>query len=1791
MNSIEQRVLQMQFDNAQFEKGIRTSTESLEKFEKTLELSNATKGLSEIEKSIRGFSFSALQTGIETVSSRFTNLGIVGVTTLQNITNSAVNCGKTLIKSLTVDPVTTGLTEYETKMNAITTILTNTQDKGTTLDDVNKALSELNDYADQTIYNFAEMTRNIGTFTAAGVDLETSTKAIKGIANLAAGSGSSAQQASTAMYQLSQALAAGKVSLQDWNSVVNAGMGGQLFQNALKETAKQMGIVVDESVSFRDSISASGGNETWLTSDVLLKTLEKFAEDETLVKAATQVKTFTQLLDTMKESVQSGWAVSWEYIIGDREEAITLLTGISNAFNDLIGPSTDARNEMLRFWNENGGRQAVIDGLANSFKFLGSVLTPIGTAFRKLFPPTTGAQLTDISNRFLAFTEKLKVSDRTLQNIGTTFEGFFSILKLGEKAIITMGKALASFLGYLAPMGGGLFEFTASLGSFFIRLNEAENATDAFNRAFVSVQNVLAPAAEFASAAISALTDALSAFSKVSVEGIENSADRLAKRLEPFGLLGDIFTKAFTSITGVLKTVSGGFLVASSKVAEGVNGIAESFSGLNVSTGLDILNSGILALLGKALYQFINNLSDVTTDAKGFIDSFKNILDGVGGSLEAFQGRLKADTLLRISASIAILAASLLVLSTIDSDKLTDALAAITVLFGELYAMMTGFNKVASGGGFSSMGKLTVGMIGLSTAMVILSAAVKNLASLSWEELVKGLTGVAVLLPLMTRSVKSLSANGGSMVKGSVGLIALAGAIRILTESVEVLAGLDVAGLTKGLAGVGTLLGELALFSRISSVGGAGLAKSIGFIALATAIRILAESVEVFAAIDIAGLVKGLIATGIILGEIAIFTKLTGNASKVVSTAVGLNLLAASMLIFGQAISRIGELSIETIGKGLLSMAGVLAEMAIALNFMPKNLIGTGTGLIAVATAIVILEKAFSGFAELDLEAIGRGMLALGGSLAVIAIGLRAMNGAIGGAVAITVFAAALAILTPMLKILSGMKLEGIITALGTLAATFTILGVAGTLLTPLIPSIFALAGSIALLGVGVTAVGAGVLLLATGLTALGVAGTTGVAALVLAISSIIGLIPMFLSQVGAGIVAFASVIANGAPAIVNAAVAVAMSLLQAINTLAPEIVDTAVGVILLLLTTIAENTPEFVQAGFDILIGFLSGIRDNTRPIVDVGVDIIINLVDGIVAKLPLIVDTAFDVIIAFMDALGTAFHERAPELIDAAFDLAGDILQGLIEGLMAGVTGAVDAIIGVGESMLNGLKNFFGIASPSKVMRENALYLIKGIVAGLAGGTPEAVKSIVGVGKDLLSGFQDVLGIHSPSVVFNQQGHYIVRGLADGISSDMSAVDAAKQLAQNIVSAFKTELDRIDLDQNTLELEYELWEKTSGKNASSIEKMAAKTELLISKLQNEALSVQQANAEYTATMKAFGPDAEETQEAYNKYLQAQIDMSELSEQVVEAQTSLKEAQDSAMKNYYKYLNENQANLLAFGVSLEEIEQAARSESGYDPNFKGVSDIDAALKEAAETAAKVVSVTLDTQLSSITSTVSQKMTSTGAEASKSLSNGLASGSDQMSKSVVSASDSAVSAILNTKDKWTSAGYTLASVLAQGIQNGGSLVVSAAESIARKAASAASSILDITVSTASSQTFSGLEKTISGINDAVSSEANLSPTITPVMDLSQVQSGIKSLNGLVSPITRGFNLVGSVAKAAFTASTTNATRSSESKNPSDKTVVNNFTQNNYSPKALSQLEIYRQTKNQFAMTKEMVTTK
>lgn len=965
MSSIDERIVQMRFDNQQFESGVKTSLNTLDRLKKSLNLEEAAKNVANLQKVGNNFSLSGMAAGVETIANKFSTLGIIGVTALQNITTAAMHAGVQIAKSLTIDPVMTGLTEYETKMNAITTILTNTQSKGTTLDDVNKALSELNTYADQTIYNFAEMTRNIGTFTAAGVDLDTSVKAIKGIANLAAGSGSTAVQASTAMYQLSQAIAAGRVSLQDWNSVVNAGMGGELFQNALKETAKQMGIVVDESVSFRESISTMGGKESWLTSDVLVKTLESFADNETLVKAATQVKTITQLFDTMKESVQSGWAQSWEYIIGDRDQAIETLTAVSDGFNDIIGPSTEARNEMLRFWNQNGGRDALIKSMSNSFQALADILGPVGKGFRDVFPAMTGERLVEITEKIKEVTDSFQISDETTDKLQRTFRGAFSAVDLFRKGLSTILSPVTKLGGGLKSMAGFLLDVTASIGDFFTELNQSSSTN------------------EF----LTTTSNALGSF---------------------LGAVGDtvtVFTDKIGGVTGLISSFGKGILDILDMVMDGA-GTAIEWLSENLSAG-DIfagLAGGGVLLTAKKISGFldeitgsIKNLFGVGDTAKTISDNFSSVMDSVRDTLDSFTSTIKTGALLTIAASVGILAISLNKISEIKPDKLAKALLGMTVMLAQLNLSFRSMLKSLSKWPSKGLLGASISMMALAGAINIMASALQKMSGLNLTQIAQGLGAVAVMLGELTLFLKVTNLKNASL-KGSAALVVIAGAIRLLSDVIVEFSGMSWEEIGKGLTTLGGALIGLSAAIKIMSGSKINLRTSVAILAIAESTQILAEALGEFSGMSWEEIGRGLTAMGGALAELTItlgvLSKVGGGGALL--GGAGVFVAAQALDEIAAALTELGQLSWEEIGKGLTAMGGALAEIGVVTGALGKltgfsGILGGGAILIAVQSLDEIANT-LEQIGGLSWSEIGKGLAGMGGALAEIGI----VTGALG---------------------------------------------------------------------------------------------------------------------------------------------------------------------------------------------------------------------------------------------------------------------------------------------------------------------------------------------------------------------------------------------------------------------------------------------------------------------------------------------------------------------------------------------------------------------------------------------------------------------------------------------------------------------------------------------------------------------------------------------------------------------------------------------------------------------------
>ena len=1374
--TIDERVVEMRFDNKQFEQNIQTSLSSLDKLKKSLNLEGAAKGLETVNDAANKCSgnMSPLSNAVETVRVRFSALEVMAITALQNITNSALAAGKNLVSAFTIDPIKTGFEEYETQINAVQTILANTSSKGTTLDQVNNALDELNHYADMTIYNFTEMTRNIGTFTAAGVDLDTSVAAIKGIANLAAVSGSNSQQASTAMYQLSQALAAGTVKLQDWNSVVNAGMGGQVFQDALKETAKVHGIAIDEMIkdegSFRETLSKG-----WLTSDILTETLAKFTGDlnedqlrtmgytddqiksimemgKTANDAATKVKTFTQLFDTLKEAAQSGWTQSWEIIVGDFEEAKELLTEVSDTFSAVINASADARNKMLQDWKDLGGRTMMIEAVKNVFEGLVSVAKPVREAFNEIFPPMTGKQLAEITERIRDLTAKFKMGEESSKNLKNTFKGVFAVLDIVGQAFEAVAGGVGELIGLFLPAGNGVLSLTGSFGEYLVKLDETVKKTDIFGKAVSTVVDIVKTVITFVKTAGEKVKEfGKAAGEKFDFPGfelfhsfLERVHDRMAQIgdgagkmksgvIVAFEMMGEAlekckFLKVMEALWTAVKVIAGGIADA---VGTMMGTLAEKLGNADFSGVLDILNS--IAVGGIAL------------SVSKFLKSVTEPLDGVRGCFEAYQTKLKAGTLLKIGAAIALLAGSIVAISRIDSDKLSASLGAITVLFANLLGAMAIFNKISSDTG--KVSKACTAMIAMSVAVSILAGALKKVSDLDWGELARGLVGIAGLTTIVVASSKAMASSQKQVMKGATSLIIFGAAIKILASACEDLSKLQWDELGRGLTGVGVLFAEIAVFLRVAKFNGKMISTATGIVILSAAMKVLASACKDFGQMEWSEIGKGLAGIGGLLAELAVFTNLAGNAKHVMSTGVALIAIGAAMKIFASAVKDFGQLQWDEIGRGLTAMGGALAEVAIAVNLMPKNMIGIGTGLVIVGGALETIANCMSKFGGMQWEEIGRGLTVMGGALAELAISLNFMKGTLGGSAALLVASGALAVLAPVLSILGALSWEAIAKGLISIAGAFTIIGVAGAVLTPLVPTILALSGAFALIGVGVLTIGAGLLAAGTGLSALaigftalataGAAGATAiVAALTVIVTGIAGLIPAVLTKVGEGIIAICKVIAAGAPAIGEAVKAVVLTLIDVFVSCVPQLADGALQLVVGVLAALVTYTPQIVDLAFKFLIGILDGIASNLPSLIKAGVDVLVAFFAGIV------------------DALRG---------IDTGALLKGIAGIGLLSAIMLALSATASLVPGA----------MVGILGIGAVVAEMALVLAAvGLLSKLPG-----LSWLIGEGGKLLQGIGTAIG---------QFVGGIVGGFMSGVSSQFPQIGADLSAFMNNVQPF---------------------------------------------------------------------------------------------------------------------------------------------------------------------------------------------------------------------------------------------------------------------------------------------------------------------------------------------------------------------------------------------------------------------
>lgn len=1338
--NIEQQVVEMKFDNKQFQEGVKQTTTSLDGLNKSLKMEGATKGLDSAHNALSRFGqLTHISTAVDNIANRFTAMSIVAITALSNITNRAVDAGIQLVKSLTVDPIKTGLEEYELNLNSIQTILANTQAAGVKLKDVTAALDELNEYSDQTIYNFAEMARNIGTFTAAGVALGPAVDAIKGIANLAALSGSNSLQAATAMYQLSQAISAGKVALIDWNSVVNAGMGGTVFQRALANTAVRMGKLSAGAVKLAGDMQTVTINgeafrntleKGWLTADVLTNTLAQFTGDltdaelaaqgfskaqieaiqaqaKTAQEAATKVKTMTQLIGVLRESAGSGWAQTWRIIFGDFEEARTLFTDVNNVLGHMLEQSAKTRNELLDEWKDLGGRTILIESFANAFRALMSVLEPIGAAWRSIFPPVTAQNLVHIVTVLRDFTAQLKLGYTATYNLRRTFQGIFAVFAILVDLGTEATKMFFRLFGVIFQGSGSILAFTGNIGDFLVELRNMLKEGRVFEKVFGFIGDALLGPLVIVRQLAGYLSTLFDGFDPGgAAQGLKNLVSEM-KLVTDFselnatfwGRIGESLEKGWSHLKPFADRIKEFF----KNVGEA---IGEAMQGVGYDDILNTIGTGLFAALAVTIINFIRKFSGMD----GILSNISETFEEVTNTMKSMQNTLRAATLLQIAAALALMTVSVVALSKIDSERLAVSLSAIAIMFTQLLAALAIFEKFSGFSGLAKLPLVAAGLIVLGGAVLVLTQAVKQMAGFSWEEIAVGLTGTITLLAALVGAVRVMGPLP-QIFATSVALVVLAGAVKLLASVVTDLAGISWDELARGLIGVGSVLGGLLLFTKFAAANTASVLQVAGIVLLAGAIKILASAINDFSAMSWEQIGQGLatIAGGLVLLGVAL--KLIPPTT--LFSAAGILVVALSLSMIADAVTELGHMSWSDIGAGLGALAGALTIIGVALSLISPTAPLAAAGILILSLALGEIGDVVKDLGKMSWDEIGRSLTVLAVSLGVISVALHAMQSALGGAAALVIVTAALMGLAPVMVIFSKLSWGEIGRGLGMLAGLFVVLGLAGAILTPVVPTLLGLALAVGLLGGGMLLAGAGILAFTLAINALSL---TNVDNLLVVLESLGDAVPLLMEALGKAISSFSKLLQENGPELALAFAALLLSGLEAIDKVSPKVVETAVKIIDLMLTAMDEKAPEFVARGYSILITFLKGIRDNIDEVVELALEIIAAIIKGIGEGLPQVIDAGHKLIISFIRGLAQSIEQNSEEMSKAGGQLATAMIKGMAKGLIAGGGEVAQAAKDVARQALNAAKKFLGIESPSKEFEELGRFSDMGYAGGVA-------------------------------------------------------------------------------------------------------------------------------------------------------------------------------------------------------------------------------------------------------------------------------------------------------------------------------------------------------------------------------------------------------------------------------------------------------------------------------------------
>lgn len=1304
MSSIDNRVVQMEFDNRRFERGISTSMKSLGLFQTALsKIGGSAESFEKVEKTANGVDFSVLLNAADAVTRRFSTIGIVGDQIIRDLTVKVEQFAGVVaryVKMLSLDQISAGFDKYARKTEAVQTILNATRDEGKTIEDVNAVLDKLNKYTDETSYDFVTMTNSIGKFTSAGIELETAETAMEGIANWAAKAGVGPERAASAFYNMSQAIGTGAMKLQDWKSIENLNMATKDVKEQFIQAGVAAGTLVKktknvngQTVEYYEThvaghkaiqVSVEDFNSSlaqgWLTKDVLIDTMEKYADTTTAFglqayKAAQEAKTFNDAIEATKDAVSTGWLKTFELIFGNYEEAKVLWTDLANNLWEVFAAPAEARNELLEEWHVGGGYEAMVESLNNLWSGFLALLNSARDIISEIFPAPSAEKLISITEKFRDFTARFQeladfIADfnmfkemvengdavmaakayedqidrfsrfeKIIAKVKDILQGFKSVLGIIGNLFSAIARSLKPIVEkYLGPLGSGIFDAASSFGKWVTNLEKTIKTNDTFYNAIQKVIGVIQRIIGFFKDLIGiadntkiSIGDLFDRFKKIRiVESFLNSVANFKAQLQSGKSFGDILKDAGNGIVSYFGTAIQNI---GNKIKEVWPNILNSFKNLDFSKAFDLVGAGVAGGLGIKIFQFLKSFKLDSITNKLDFSFLTDLFDGITGSLESLQNKLNSETIKNIAISVAILAGSLILLAAVPPEDTMRGVTAIAALMGELIGAV----KILSSGSLKNIGKIGVvakALIKLSAAVVLLSIATTILSKLSWEELGRGLLGLVVILGTLIGVSYALNANAKSMKKAAKAMIPLSFAVILLAAAVKLMGSIDPDSFKQGLIGVIAVIGAMSLFALSTSISKFNLGTGAALIGLSIAVLILYKAVSKFGEMDSGQLKQGVIAMGIILLITSLIMVIAGQADHIFGSAAAFIVVGLAMQIIAKAVESLGNLGLKSLVKGL-------AGMVVAIGL--------------VTTALLLLEN---------------GDVSLKGAAAMIVV-----------AVALGIFAGAI-------KLLSTIPFEMLMVSFATLVGVIIAIGVASTLLSTAIPAMLGLAGAITLIGASVFLAGAGLMLFALALTSLAASGAAAALAFVAALGifleglvnlttsltraitalgiavcdAIIALTPKLMQTLGVLLTAVGVLILNYVPVIGEILVRAIIMILQFLGTWVGPIVVQLITFLGQIIVALADG----IRASGDILFPAIKNLVSAIIEFVISAIQMIVELIPGLGKKISEGLEVAKDSVRGFLT------EDTGEKGVN---DLAGGMENAIpeVEAASEGVTSAI--------------------------------------------------------------------------------------------------------------------------------------------------------------------------------------------------------------------------------------------------------------------------------------------------------------------------------------------------------------------------------------------------------------------------------------------------------------------------------------------------------------------------------------